>query len=216
VNVRLFTPRRNKRAFPVTSRVHRVVVAVLGVLVLGAATTAVASASPKWYVDGTEVLNAKAITETGSVTLEEPRIGIAFTCNVEKTGTVGPGGSSEITKWTFSSCAERGSAGCHSPGLEAGTSPWSMELATVGTEIHNLMGKTQRSSIVVKCGVFRLDTCERVPAEFLTNNRANATVNAQYLRGKDERFECVATKQGEAVLVGTLEIARRGYTLEVK
>jgi hypothetical protein len=196
MKVRRFTPRATT-------------VAMCGALMLLAAIPAVASASPEWYVNGSKVTTSQAITETGTTTLKEGDIGISITCNVSKAGTVGHEGSSEITKWTFSSCAQHGLATCESPGLTAGVTPgstWIMGLTAVGTEIHDLISGTQRSSIKVKCnGTGTTDECIDVPAAFLENHGLN--VKAKYVEGKDEKFECNETKKGEAVLTGSEEIA---------
>ncbi|HWG30241.1 MAG TPA: hypothetical protein VN676_06815 [Steroidobacteraceae bacterium] len=160
------------------------IVPVISALALWGAPVAAAE-SAGWFKNGIQISEkSEASSWKGHVTLKfvqgEPLIVVK--CEDTVTGTVGPKGAAEMTKWTFSNCSSAGSLEqCRQPSLEAGSLPWHTTLAVVGTTIRNVLPSTSQMSI--KCEGHTAEVCSRLPNEILKNKETS--VGGEYNLSED-------------------------------
>jgi hypothetical protein len=173
---------------------RRMMIPMIGVLVLSGAVTAVANASPRWYLNGEPVEKTKSVTWKGSITMSMRQIGsIAVKCEETATGTVSPGGVDEIVKLTTTSCTNI--ENCKA-GSIASRAAWPGQLVTEAGVIHDHFAEVgiTHADVVLKCEGHEVSECS-ISNPTMTN--ANPNVVATFSRnevgscseGTESRFE---------------------------
>lgn len=139
----------------------------------------------EWGKNGVGLKTTEASTWKGSTTLNFVLAGgnFAATCEDTITGTVGPKGAAEMTKWEFSKCKSTGDVPCEGPSLEAEKLPWTTALTALEGIVHNVIPTADRLAIRCK-GLY--EWCNHLPNEILKNTEAG--VRAEY--NKSETIAC--------------------------
>jgi hypothetical protein len=191
---------------------------ILGIaLVAVLACSAVASASAaEWLVGGKSLTSSVKTVGSGSIVLEDMKVGAAVKCNTTESGTVGAGAADSVTAVSFSGCTTV--KGCSSVDAVAAVDlPWATELTSTSKDLIEQKGAGE-PGYLVECpvaGILLDDTCKRADS-FVEVTNASGKVDAFFNTGEKAKCslggeeglvnsegvpEVISTESGEALEV---------------
>jgi hypothetical protein len=184
MNVLMRSPREHSVPRP-TRLATWIVAPVAALLVLAGASPALAgtpsvtpATSIQWLASGSPLTQSLPVEWTGKLKFQDEKL--VINCESTGTGTVAPGGLGEMTKWTFTNCAQVEGCGYEEkPTLEALGLPWHTELTGSAENIID-SGSGSNPRFKFKCissGEKVNEECEleAKPVAALTNTKTGVT-----------------------------------------